>query len=423
MNTSSTTFDEDKSKQIAFNVNDNQKDGQAENYFPNHLMNKQLLNSERLTSTGFQFALGYLRQDLNEIKLLPIRSVLDFKPAFHYLDKIKVKTSNKNQDDSDEEDEHEQLNAKEEAATTKKVTMRFEDKKKSDAKQQQANEQKDKLVNENWINVQYFDYGLPKFEKEKDMVLYKVSQEAEADELDSNGTIVNNNIDKNEKKQKFSYQEFARNLELKINETLVADDLKIDLLNTLPFYQTSQLSLKDQIRSILCSSKVISFNKCMHLLQLNVNKNRLIDSNCSELDVQLVIRFLQQYAQLVQGNWVVKSDVIYPKNFKASSHFDPNSIPFTNISTEMLCKARDYVLFKFTKEESLSRLELIEQVKIPPSVIGEILSQFSFFNKETRSWHFIYSKDEKFIANHKAIVDNQAQIWDAQSNRLNNLFG
>lgn len=39
-------------------------------------MNKQILNSEKLVSTGFQFALAYLRKDLNEIKLIPIKSIL-----------------------------------------------------------------------------------------------------------------------------------------------------------------------------------------------------------------------------------------------------------------------------------------------------------------------------------------------------------
>lgn len=181
MNTQSNTFDQDKGKRIAFNVDDSQpKNDQTpvDKYFPNNLMNRQLLSSEKLTSTGFQFALAYLRQDLDEVKLIPIKNVLDFKPAFRYMDKVKIRTSNKNQDDSDEEDEQE-FSANKPEPATKMVTMRFEDKRKSN---DLNHVRQDKPESEEWIGVQYFDYGLPKFEKEKDVVLYKMNQEADIDE-------------------------------------------------------------------------------------------------------------------------------------------------------------------------------------------------------------------------------------------------
>lgn len=200
-------------------------------------------------------------------------------------------------------------------------------------------------------------------------------------------------------------------------------ELKLDLLNTLPFYQTSSLPLGDQIRSILCSSKVISFNKCIQLLNLNIEKNRLAtQSNDTNLDLDLVLRYLQRFAQLVQGNWVVKSDIIYPKNANSGGVFDVNSIPFTNISVDMLCRARDFVLYQFTKQESLSRLELIEQIRVPADVISEILAQFSNFNKQTRSWDFVYSRDETFLATYKEIVQKQELQWEAASNQLLSMF-
>lgn len=224
---------------------------------------------------------------------------------------------------------------------------------------------------------------------------------------------------------KFSYEEFAssRNSTELLNDesNSKVNELKIDLLNTLPFYQTSSLSLRDQIRSILCSSKVISFNKCVQLLNLNIEKNRFKQSTQTDLDLELVLKYLQQFGQLVRGNWVVKSEIIYPKNFNRNTS-DINSIPIANISSDVLCKARDYVLFKFTKQESLSRLELIEQIRVPPNVIKEILIQFSNFNKQTRSWDFIYPIDENFLSNYKEIVQKQNSAWNAASNQLMNWF-
>lgn len=131
---------------------------------------------------------------------------------------------------------------------------------------------------------------------------------------------------------------------------------------------------------------------------------------------------MQLYAQLVQGNWVVKSEIIYPAHFKNNNPHDLNSIPFTNVSIDWLCKARDFILYKFTKQDSLSRLELIEQVRIPPDVISEILGQFSVFNKQTRSWNFIYSKDEEFIRDYVEIVHKQDELWEAQSIQLIDIF-
>lgn len=183
MNTQSETFDHDKSKRIAFNVDDNLREQQERNgnqmdenlrFFPNNLMNKQLLNSEKLGSTGFQFALAYLRENLDQIKLIPIRSIIDFKPAFRYLDKIKVKTSNKKQDESDEDSEDESAKP-DEPQTTKKITMRFANKNDTNSVEE---------INETWKEVKYFDYGNPKFEKEKDVILYKVNQEMNLNETD-----------------------------------------------------------------------------------------------------------------------------------------------------------------------------------------------------------------------------------------------
>lgn len=177
MDLQSDTFDRDKSKEIAYRVDDERKE-EADRFFPNQMMTKQLLNSERLTSTGFPFALAYLRSDLNDLKLIPVKSVLDFKPAFRYLDRAKINASKKSTgDDSDEDDEPEDTGKPEPA--TKKITMRFENRRAADAKPESnatANQE-----NEDWTNVQYFDYGQSKFEREKNVLLYKTNQDETVD--------------------------------------------------------------------------------------------------------------------------------------------------------------------------------------------------------------------------------------------------
>lgn len=169
---------------------------------------------------------------------------------------------------------------------------------------------------------------------------------------------------------------------------------------------------------------MISFDKCVQLLKLNLEKNRLANLNNDgmnkkansanqwNLELDVVIKYLEQYALLVQGNWVVKSEIIYPKAIDSYNKLDYNSIPFSNISVDMLCKARDYVLYKFTKRDSLSRKELIEQIRIPADAIREILKQFSSYNKESNEWQFIYPRDDNFINQYKTVFQKQEIIWE-----------
>lgn len=62
--------------------------------------------------------------------------------------------------------------------------------------------------------------------------------------------------------------------------------------------------------------KVISFTKLREIL-------------LPEHDTAAVLKYLQQVAVLVQDNWVVNSELIYPKD---------------SPSSELMCKARDYIV-------------------------------------------------------------------------------
>lgn len=55
----------------------------------------------------------------------------------------------------------------------------------------------------------------------------------------------------------------------------------------------------------------------------------------SEHDTAAVLKYLQQVAVLVQGNWVVNSELIYIKDSVSSQ----NGIP-----AELMCRARDYIV-------------------------------------------------------------------------------
>lgn len=73
---------------------------------------------------------------------------------------------------------------------------------------------------------------------------------------------------------------------------------------------------------ILVPAKVIKFGQLLQLLP-------------RDTDAMAVLRSLQQVAMLVQGCWVVKSEILYPKD-TFSSH--------SGVSSEILCRARNYVV-------------------------------------------------------------------------------
>lgn len=51
-----------------------------------------------------------------------------------------------------------------------------------------------------------------------------------------------------------------------------------------------------------------------------------------EHDQRTVLKYMQQVAVLVQGNWVVNSELIYP------------SLSVQSGISELMCKARDYIV-------------------------------------------------------------------------------
>jgi hypothetical protein len=184
--TNSTTFDKSKGKQIAQfvngayaaeeqeNANAAAVNGAAPSLFPNDIMDRLVLNSEQMNNTTFYYALGYVRTDLSDVQLIPISSVCEFKKGFKHFDKVKIQTTGKKTTDEDLEEFNEPEEEPEDQGF-KKVAMRFEsryeNKKKTDANS--------KPENEPWKPLVYFDYGLSKFDKEKDMILYKHVDEDE----------------------------------------------------------------------------------------------------------------------------------------------------------------------------------------------------------------------------------------------------
>ncbi|KTG06180.1 hypothetical protein cypCar_00039425, partial [Cyprinus carpio] len=121
----------------------------------------------------------------------------------------------------------------------------------------------------------------------------------------------------------------------------------------------------------------------------------------SGTDSTAVLRCIQQVALLVQGTWVMKSDVLYPKN-TCSSH--------SGVPAEVLCRGQDFVMWRFTSERTLMRKEVTAIIKLPPEDVKDFLEQMSV-PRLNRGWEFLLATDHDFIRKHPDVAQRQHMLW------------
>ncbi|KAA8581374.1 hypothetical protein FQN60_002955 [Etheostoma spectabile] len=129
-------------------------------------------------------------------------------------------------------------------------------------------------------------------------------------------------------------------------------------------------------------------------------------------DSTAALRCIQQVALLVQGNWVVKSDVLYPKN---------TCSPHSGVPAEVLCRGRDFVMWRFTLERSVMRKEIASIIKLPPEDVKEFLEHVSV-PRVNRGWEFLLPTDVDFIKKHPDVAHRQHMLWLGIQSKLEKVF-
>ncbi|TMS22610.1 DNA-directed RNA polymerase III subunit RPC5 [Larimichthys crocea] len=132
----------------------------------------------------------------------------------------------------------------------------------------------------------------------------------------------------------------------------------------------------------------------------------------SGTDSTSALRCIQQVALLVQGNWVVKSDVLYPKN---------TCSPHSGVPAEVLCRGRDFVMWRFTLERSVMRKEITSIIKLPPEDVKEFLEHVAA-PRVNRGWEFLLPTDAEFIKKHPDVAHRQHMLWLGIQSKLEKVF-
>ncbi|NWW48639.1 RPC5 polymerase, partial [Pedionomus torquatus] len=362
-----------KGEQIALNVDGTCTDETST--YSSKLMDKQTFCSTQAASNVSRYAAAVYKK--GELHLTPLHGILQLRPSFTYLDKADAKhrereAANEGGDSSQDEAEDD----------VKQITVRFSRPETEQARQRRVQSYEflqKRQAEEHWVHLHY--YGL------KDS-----RSEHERQYLFSQGHGLAENTELIKSPSEYLMMLMPPSIEEE-NDKPVAPS------NVLSMAQLRTLPLADQIKILMKNVKVMPFANLMSLLG-------------SGTDSTAVLRCIQQVAMLVQGNWVVKSDVLYPKD---------TSSPHSGVPAEVLCRGRDFVMWKFTQDRWVVRKEVAAVTKLCPEDVKDFLEHMSVA-RINKGWEFMLPYDEDFVKKHPDIVQRQHMLWMGIQAKLEKVY-
>ncbi|KAJ8246352.1 hypothetical protein GJAV_G00266780 [Gymnothorax javanicus] len=373
VNTMSPNYCRSKGEQIALNVDGINSDDT--NTYSTKMMDKQTFSSIQATTNSSRYAAAVFRR--GELHLTPLQGILQMRPSFSYLDQADSKhrereAANEGGDSSQDEAEDD----------IKQITVRFSRPESEQARQRRIQSYEflqKKQAEEPWVHLHYYGVKDGRSEHERQYLFCQ-----------SMGMTENTELVK-------MPREYLAMLMPPVAEEKIVQPAGPS--NVLSMAQLRTLPLGEQVRTLMRNVKVMPFANLMGLLS-------------SGTDSTAVLRCVQQVAMLVQGNWVVKSDVLYPKNSYSS---------FSGVPAEVLCRGRDYVMWRFTQERSVMRKEIGAVIKLPPEDVKDFLEQMSV-SRVNRGWEFLLPTDTEFVRKHPDVAQRQHMLWLGIQTKLEKVF-
>ncbi|XP_033214367.1 DNA-directed RNA polymerase III subunit RPC5 [Belonocnema kinseyi] len=367
LNTFSINYDHFKGEQIANNANMPSRHDKEdeERFFDGDLMDKIVLQSTRSKPPSRNnFAIG-VYQD-GELHLTPLAGVIELRPVFNYFDKPDKRSKDDNKDETEEEEE-----------AAKQVSVIFARQKPEHLKklqEQSFKSQTTKSYEEAWIHTKYMPPTSSKAELTK-MEMFCPSVDHAMNTLN------------------MSKEEFLKALLPSMaQDPTVAAKLPENMLS---INDIRCLPLIDQLRYLMKYAKVMSFAELRNTLSM-------------DHDSGAVLKYLQQVAVLVKGNWIVNSELLYPKDTTSHEH---------GIPAELMCRARDFILLKFTENEYILRKVISSEVKLPSEELTEILSHLAK-HQAKKGWQLFRTPDIEFCRRFPDIAERQKLLWEAKRKHL-----
>ncbi|XP_071649711.1 DNA-directed RNA polymerase III subunit RPC5 [Temnothorax longispinosus] len=359
------SYDHSTGKRLALNTDGKSAGNDDESTFDSGLMDKIVLASERTLSDCSNFAVGIFQDD--ELHLTPLKAMLHMKLQCDYLDEtekhVKDGTKGGGEDDDEEEDN----------ATPVKVTFarHLPDNLKKLQEQSFQHHYK-KSQEERWMHTSYAP-------------TYDVQTESTRIEMFCPSAEESENI-LNLAQRNYLHLLVPQLPDECYSQSTSEDQTDLHYIKTLP--------LLDRIRIIMKQVRVISFAKLCEILS-------------PEHDTTAILKYLQQVAMLVQGNWVVNSELIYPKD---------NASP-QNSTSEIMCKARDYILLSFIEQQFVNRNTISSAIKLTPEEINQIFAELGAYESK-KGWRLKEPPNSDFRNRYSEIDQRQKILWDAKRKHL-----
>ncbi|XP_018343176.1 PREDICTED: DNA-directed RNA polymerase III subunit RPC5 [Trachymyrmex septentrionalis] len=354
-------------KQLALKT-DGKSTENDEIVFDNELMDKVVLTSERTLSDCSNFAVGIFQDD--ELHITPLKSMLHMKLQCDYLDEndkhTRDGTKNTGEDDDEEEDN----------ATPVKVTFarHLPDNLKK-LQEQSFQHHNKKSQEERWMHTNY----IPAYDAQAEPTRMEMFCSSAEDSNNLNLGQIN----------------YLRLLVPQLPDECYLQSTSEDQTD---LHHILTLPLLDQIRKIMKQVRIISFAKLCEILS-------------PEQDTITILKYLQQVAMLVQGNWIVNSELIYPKD----------SLSPQNSTSEFMCRTRDYILLLFTEHQYLNRKTISSVIKLPSEEINQIFAELGTYESR-KGWQLKEPLNWDFCKRYSEIVERQQMFWDAKRKYLREIM-
>lgn len=367
INIESSSFDTVRAELMAHEVDgppEKRKHGETP-FFENDIVDKVIYQSTRTVKNPEKYAIGAFNG--KEFHLTTLKDIYQMRPLFPHLEKVgkKRKAEGDGSDASSDEEKPSTSKAQPVTVKFKQTDDRWKNKIDNSFRGLQI-----KRESEKWIECEWED------EESTSGKIGRLKLFAE-------------NTDKTNQGNDLTKEEYIRLLVPEDQEQSTAEPTLPSHLMSL--HALRQLPLVEQCRLLLKDAQIIQFQQIMMLL-----------AGGEGVTADTLLKVLPKVAVLVRGNWIVKSEVLYPPNTLSA---------ISGVPSEHMCRARDYVLYLFTKHQYVERKKVSSVMKIPAEEVKEIFIGISKL-RHNKGWELTQPADTDFITRHYEIVQRQTLLWE-----------
>ncbi|KAH8379037.1 hypothetical protein KR009_002783 [Drosophila setifemur] len=344
------------------------------------IMDKQAYTSSRSLTDVAKYIVGIYTD--REVHLSPLTSIVQLRPALSHFDKEDKRKKAEQKAQTEDTDDEEVL---------QQVTVKFaRGNTKSTAKEQRAGGTYDgfvqRIAEEPWCEAYWHARGTPTAELERQKLFATSHQSNQSLALGADDYL----------KRLLPYDEHVQPMDTA--STAAAAQV-------LPVYNKAMLRtmpLLEQLRVLLRDARMLSFGDLIEVLAEHVDPHVAGDK---------VLALLPQVAILLHGNWVPRSEVVFPE--KMISHAN-------GVAAEQMVRARDYILFRFSRTTCLFRTQVMAATQLPPAETLDVLRTVARVNA-TKRWELLLPPDKEFEQKHPELVQRQELHWRASEQHYNEM--